>query len=90
MKGSGPEGRIQADDVKAYVPGSVPVTVSVAPPSAPVTRAPHSPPAPAVGEFTDIPLTNIRQVFYHIHFAVVCCKHCSNVGNVKFGIRIQY
>jgi pyruvate dehydrogenase E2 component (dihydrolipoamide acetyltransferase) len=59
VKGSGPEGRIHADDVKAYVPSQIPVPVTQ--PTAPSAQPTRAPPA-VVGEFVDIPLTNIRQV----------------------------
>lgn len=55
IKGTGPDGRITGKDVEDYVP-------SVAPP--PTTSAPSitvaSPPAGAI--YTDLPLSNIRQV----------------------------
>ena len=55
VKGTGPDGRITADDIKAYVPAPV-----VAP-AVPVTAPPRAAP-PTSGEFVDIPLSNIRQV----------------------------
>ena len=61
VAGTGPDGRIIANDIKAFVPGQARVeTVAQAPQAAP--RVPASP----AGEFVDLPLSNIRQVCHHV------------------------
>ncbi len=54
VQGSGPEGRIQAEDVESFVPGAAPS------PAVSAIRMPT--PATPGAAFTDIPLTNIRKV----------------------------
>jgi len=57
MIGTGPGGRIVADDVKEYVPSAIPV-VEVAMPAASVSVATVAAPPPVVGAgFTDYPLS---------------------------------
>lgn len=63
VKGTGPDGRITADDVKAYVPS--PAAVPGAPTPAPAVAAPRPAPS-ASGDFIDIPLTNIREVSQYL------------------------
>lgn len=63
VRGTGPEGRVTAKDVETFVPSAA---VPAVPPSA-IPPPPRAAAAPAVAPtpgaaYTDIPLSNIRQV----------------------------
>jgi len=66
VKGTGPSGRVVAEDVEKFVPGA-------APPVAAPGRAAAAP-IPGAG-YTDIPMTNIRQVRVQQRCVIGLC-HC--------------
>ena len=55
VTGTGPSGRVVAEDVEKFVPGAAPPAAAAAPGRAAAA------PIPGAG-YTDIPMTNIRQV----------------------------
>ncbi len=60
VSGTGPDGRVRAQDVESYVPApAAPAPVAAPVPGAPAPVAP----APVPGAvYTDIPLSNVRKV----------------------------
>ena len=73
--GTGPDGRIRAQDVESFVPSAA----GAAPPFAPApglsALPPPPPPAPGV-TFTDVPLTNIRQVSWPLYLLPRMLREC--------------
>jgi len=64
IRGTGPDGRVTAKDVDSYVPSAAPAVgrpAAAAAGAAPSSKRAAAAPA-GVDDYTDIPLTNIRQV----------------------------
>ena len=74
VTGTGPQGRIRAQDIEQFTPSAAPVSAPVSPPPSSIPAAPVPAMAPPGAQYTDIPLTNMRQVTV---LTMVTCKNYS-------------
>ena len=86
IQGSGPSGEVRASDVENFQPGAA----AAMPTAATIPAMPSMAAMPAPGaSFTDIPLTNIRQVRHNEKDTAQTCNSCTSQPDVCQCLGVQ-